>query len=100
MPESENVEDLELVCAEMTTFCSVKVLFCSIYRPHPDNHTDFWLEEFNIFLDHASETYMRQYGNRRRSELVQNLLELIRKTRMAQKRWRSSKFLMIIFKHN
>ena len=57
MPDSENLEDLELVCAEKTTFCNKKVLFCSIYWPDPDNDTSCWLEEFNIFLDHASETY-------------------------------------------
>ena len=57
MPDSENLEDLELVCTEKTTFCNKKVLFCSIYWPDPDNDTSCWLEEFNIFLDHASETY-------------------------------------------
>ena len=40
----------------MTTFCNKKVLFCSIYWPDPDNDTGCWLEKFNIFLDHASET--------------------------------------------
>ena len=57
VPDSENLEALELVCAEMTTFCNKKVLFCSIYWPDPDNDTGCWLEKFNIFLDHASETY-------------------------------------------
>ena len=57
LPDSENLEDLELVCAEMTTICNKKVLFCSIYWPDPDNDTGCWLEKFNIFLDHASKTY-------------------------------------------
>ena len=55
--DSENLEDLELVCAEMTTFCNKKVLFCSIYWPDSDDNTDCWFEKFNIFLDHASETH-------------------------------------------
>ena len=45
------------MCAEMTTFCNKKVLFCSIYWPDPDDDTDCWFEKFNIFLDHASETH-------------------------------------------
>ena len=57
VPESENLEDLELVCVEMTTFCNKKVLLCSIYWPDPDNDTGCWLEKFNIFRYHASETY-------------------------------------------
>ena len=57
VPDSENLEDLEIVCAEMTTFCNKKVLFCSIYWPDPDDDTDCWFEKFNIFLDHASETH-------------------------------------------
>ena len=57
VPDSEKLEDLELVCAEMTTFCNKKVSFCSIYWPDPDHDTGCWLEKFNIFLDHASETY-------------------------------------------
>ena len=57
VPDSENLKDLELVCAEMTTFCNKKVLFCSIYWPDPDDDTGCWLEKFNIFLDYASETY-------------------------------------------
>ena len=28
-----------------------------LYWPDPDNDTGCWLEKFNIFLDHASETY-------------------------------------------
>ena len=57
VPDSESLKDFELVCAEMTTFCNEKVLFCSIYWPDPDDDTGCWLEKFNIFLDHASETY-------------------------------------------
>ena len=57
VPDSGNLEDLELVCAKMTTICNKKVLFCSLYWPDPDNGTGCWLEKFNIFLDHASETY-------------------------------------------
>ena len=56
VPDSENPEDLELVCAEMTTICNKKVLFSSIYEPDPDNDTGCWLEKFNTFLHHASET--------------------------------------------
>ena len=56
VPDSENPEDLELVCAEMTTICNKKVLFSSIYVPDPDNDTGCWLEKFNTFLHHASET--------------------------------------------
>ena len=40
VPDSENLEDLELVCAEMTTFCNKKVLFCSICWPDSDDNTD------------------------------------------------------------
>ena len=54
VPDSENLEDLELVCAEMTTFCNKKVLFCSIYWLDRDNDTGCWLEKF---LDHVSEAY-------------------------------------------
>ena len=39
VPDSENLEDLELVCVEITTSCNKKVLFCSIYWPDPDNDT-------------------------------------------------------------
>ena len=54
VPDSENLEDLELVCAEMTTFCNKKVLFCSIYWLDSDNDTGCWLEKF---LDHVSEAH-------------------------------------------
>ena len=37
--DSENLEDVELVCAEMIAFCNKKVLFFSIYWPDPDNDT-------------------------------------------------------------
>ena len=57
VPDSENLWDLELVCAEMTTFCNKQVLFFSIYWPDTVNDTGYWLEKFKIFLDHASETY-------------------------------------------
>ena len=40
--QPEHVEDLELVRAEMTTFCNKKVLFCSIYWPDPDGDTGCW----------------------------------------------------------
>ena len=43
VPDSGHVEDLELVRAEMTTFCNKKVLFCSIYYwPDPDGDTGCW----------------------------------------------------------
>ena len=48
VPDSENLEDLELVCAEMTTFCNKKVLFCSIYWPDPHPHTHPTLHEQEI----------------------------------------------------
>ena len=57
MPDSENLEDLELVCTEMTAFCNKKVLFYSIYWPDTNNDTGCWLEKFNIFHYHASEIY-------------------------------------------
>ena len=53
VPDSANLEDVGLVCAEMITFCNKKVLFCSIYWPDPDNDTVCWLKKINIFLDHA-----------------------------------------------
>ena len=54
----ENGKEYELV-GKFSRFCisSKKVLFCSIYWPDPGNDTGCWLEKFNIFLDHASETY-------------------------------------------
>ena len=35
VPDSENLENVDLVCAEMTTFSNKEVLFCSIYWPDP-----------------------------------------------------------------
>ena len=42
------MQDLELVCAEMTTFCNKKVLFCSIYWPDPHPNTNPTLHEQEI----------------------------------------------------
>ena len=48
MPDSENLKYLELVCAEMTTFCNKKVLFCSIYWPHPHTHPTLHEQEIPV----------------------------------------------------
>ena len=57
VPNLENLEDLELVCAKMITFCNKKVLLCSIYWPDPDIDTDCWLEKLNFFLTMLLKTY-------------------------------------------
>lgn len=83
VPDSENLENLELVCTEMTTFCNKKVLFCSIYWPDPDDDIGCWLEKFNIFLDHASETYDNMVigGDLNLSKISWDSLENIRGTK-------------------
>lgn len=50
-------KDLEIVSAELTTYCNKKVLFTSVYWPDPDNDPTDWLDEFNNYLDLACETY-------------------------------------------
>ena len=50
----ENLQDLEIVSATVTTATDQKILFCSCYRPESDAK---WATLFNNFLDFACDKF-------------------------------------------
>ena len=53
--ESEQLQQLEMVSAELTTASDQKILFCSCYRP-PDSDSH-WIDLFNIFLNQVCDQF-------------------------------------------
>ena len=54
-PTSNEIDQIEIVSAELTTHHEQKVLFSSYYRP-PNSGSD-WVDMFNIFLDQVSDQF-------------------------------------------
>ena len=54
-PTSNEIDQIEIVSAELTTHHEQKVLFSSYYRS-PNSGSD-WVDMFNIFLDQVSDQF-------------------------------------------
>jgi thiamine monophosphate kinase len=55
VPKSEDLQQLEMVSAGLTTASNQTLLFCSCYR-QPDVDLS-WIDKFNSFLNQACDLY-------------------------------------------